>query len=361
MYKLYTNCVVVDGYLRSAIYDLQTEDFDLISPEFSCLLKNREGFSESDIAVNNLMDEFLLLSQKNYFFKQKNYPLDLFPELSNDFFHSSRITSLIITISAWFKFSKLSLAQFVDEFNVKSVVFIDDKDSEAYMLTTLLKELKFSTVTTIEIILSFIDESCLNYSKLDEDRISKIIIYGKDADSLLNLGSILLINKKGTFNDRSLYHQNPNYFNVNKLLYLESINRNNYFSDKLYINSEGYLFNTPETPNVLIHLSALKNNQDVYPIVESENYTKLSAVKKDFCDVCSYCEFRYMCIDNRLPLKRNNNEWYHEIECNYNPFIALWEGEEGYLSLKDCLITSDAKGFLIDEGYLEKLINEIWK
>lgn len=361
MYKLYANCIVVDGYLRSVIYDLQLEDFDFVSREFSFLLKRKEGFSESDIVNSNLTDEFLVLKQKKYFFDTKNHSLDLFSDLSLDFSDSSRIGVLIINVSAWCRFSNLSLAQFVDEFNVKSVVFIDDENCEEFMLMALLNELKFTTVTTIEIILSFIEKHDFDYSKLEEDRISKIVIYGQKKESIQNHDNILVVYKHGSFDKRKLFHQHPNYFNVNKPLYLESINRNNYFSDKLYINSEGNILNTPEKQDVLNHLSLLSNNEDIYPILESENYRELSFAKKDFCDVCRYCEFRYMCVDNRLPLKRNNNEWYHEIECNYNPFIALWEGEEGYLSLKDCLIISDAKGFLIDEDYLEKLVNKIWK
>jgi hypothetical protein len=62
-----------------------------------------------------------------------------------------------------------------------------------------------------------------------------------------------------------------------------------------------------------------------------------------------------MCVDNRVPIERKSNEWYNSLECNYNPYIGKWEGEEGYLSLADCGVISNEKGFIIDHEKVQKI------
>ena len=83
-------------------------------------------------------------------------------------------------------------------------------------------------------------------------------------------------------------------------------------------------------------------------------------MKKDETDVCKDCEFRHMCVDNRLPYERSPNEWYHKIECNYNPYIAKWEGEEGYRTLAECGVISNEEGFSIDHEKIAEINEELW-
>lgn len=40
---------------------------------------------------------------------------------------------------------------------------------------------------------------------------------------------------------------------------------------------------------------------------------------------CKDCEFRYMCPDNRIPLKKDNNTYYHDNSCNYDPYSNIWQ------------------------------------
>ena len=67
-----------------------------------------------------------------------------------------------------------------------------------------------------------------------------------------------------------------------------------------------------------------------------------------------------MCVDNRLPYKRKENEWFHKIECKYNPYIAKWEGEEGYQTLEECGVLSNEKGFSIDHEKIAKINAVLW-
>lgn len=78
-------------------------------------------------------------------------------------------------------------------------------------------------------------------------------------------------------------------------------------------------------------------------------------------NICQNCEFRHVCIDNRLPKKREGDGmWYHTTECNYNPYIAKWKGEEGYRTLTECGVKSDETGFSIDHERIAKINEELW-
>ena len=67
-----------------------------------------------------------------------------------------------------------------------------------------------------------------------------------------------------------------------------------------------------------------------------------------------------MCVDNRLPHKRKENEWYHKTECNYNPYIAKWEEEEGYKTLKECGVVSNENEFSINHDKIAEINKDIW-
>ena len=58
------------------------------------------------------------------------------------------------------------------------------------------------------------------------------------------------------------------------------------------------------------------------------------------CDkiiVCKDCEFRYICTDCRIFIKDNNNIYSQPLHCNYNPYIAKWEGESEYIPVEQSL------------------------
>ena len=93
--------------------------------------------------------------------------------------------------------------------------------------------------------------------------------------------------------------------------------------------------------------------KDLKNITNSKNFQRSWNVIKDITDVCRNCEFRYMCVDNRPVYKRvSDSLYYHKEECNYNPFISKWRGQENYLTLKECGIISDENGFKLNKKQL---------
>lgn len=60
-------------------------------------------------------------------------------------------------------------------------------------------------------------------------------------------------------------------------------------------------------------------------IISLPKCSNLWNITKDQIEVCKNCEFRYICPDNRIPLKRKENDYYHQTDCNYDPYKNKWK------------------------------------
>jgi radical SAM protein with 4Fe4S-binding SPASM domain len=150
------------------------------------------------------------------------------------------------------------------------------------------------------------------------------------------------------------YLKSKTEFASNISLFSESQNYHTYFNRKLYIGPTGEIKNAPETEQVFGYIQDITEDE-LKEIISSPHFQKYWFVHKGLIDVCKECEFRHMCVDNRVPIERKSNEWYNSLECNYNPYIGKWEGEEGYLSLADCGVISNEKEFIIDHEKVRKI------
>jgi hypothetical protein len=137
----------------------------------------------------------------------------------------------------------------------------------------------------------------------------------------------------------------PEQFYPEIELYKESLVQNTFYHGKLLIDTE---FTNYSDITFTKKTSASDN-------------AFLSNVRKDEVDVCRQCEFRYMCIDSSIILKRKNGTFYRENPCEYNPFIAKWVYEKDYYSLEECGVLCNTQGFEIDHSGLNQIINSLYE
>ena len=100
--------------------------------------------------------------------------------------------------------------------------------------------------------------------------------------------------------------------------------------------------------------------QELRSTIETKEFQHYWNVKKDDSSVCSDCEFRYACMDRRIPEPRLVLGWFHATECPYNPYICKWQGEEGYRTLAECGVVSNAEDFSIDHERIAAINAELW-
>jgi hypothetical protein len=155
--------------------------------------------------------------------------------------------------------------------------------------------------------------------------------------------------------EKSIYN-----FTINISTFTESQNHNVYYNRKLYIDEFGKVKNAPECKEGFGSILKIKNETTILKIINSEKFQQYWYLGKDKCDVCSDCEFRYMCVDNRNPILRVDKSCYYQSECNYNPYIAKWKGEDGYKTLNECGVISNETGYSIDKKRLKAINKKTW-
>jgi SPASM domain peptide maturase of grasp-with-spasm system len=116
-------------------------------------------------------------------------------------------------------------------------------------------------------------------------------------------------------------------------LYSEAIQFNTCLNCKASIDTDGEIKNCPSMKK------SFGNYREVslLEIVKKPEFKKLWTVKKDDIEVCRDCEFRYICTDCRVFIKNLDNIFSQPLYCTYNPYIARWKGEEGYIPVEESL------------------------
>ena len=130
-------------------------------------------------------------------------------------------------------------------------------------------------------------------------------------------------------------------------MYTESLHFNSYYNRKIFINLQGDVSAGPLCESFFGNVN--EQGFDWNTVLKHKDVKEIWELSKDKISVCNNCEFRHMCVDSRVPQKHSNGtEWYHATECNYNPFIAKWKGDEGYKTLLESGITVEKEGLSID-------------
>jgi SPASM domain peptide maturase of grasp-with-spasm system len=145
-------------------------------------------------------------------------------------------------------------------------------------------------------------------------------------------------------------------FSVDKDLFMETHFHNVCLNRKLCIDHKGNIKNCLSMDQIFGNIF----EDDVEQIVNSPDFQKLWHIKKDEIDVCKDCEFRYICTDCRCFIKDSNNIYSQPAKCGYNPYIAKWQNEDGYVPVEECGKYSKETGFVPDDKKIKELNNKIW-
>ncbi len=172
-----------------------------------------------------------------------------------------------------------------------------------------------------------------------------------------NKTSSILVNDYNRF--RNPVSQSENFY-INISIFSESRDYNAYFNGKIYIDDQGLIKNAPETTLGFGNIDNIESVNQLREIVSLPEFQKYWRITNDKIDVCKDCEFRRMCISGGLPKQRANGSWFNTNECDYNPYIAKWKQEDGYLSLKESGVSVDDVNFNIDLYKLYSIIEKLW-
>lgn len=153
----------------------------------------------------------------------------------------------------------------------------------------------------------------------------------------------------------------PEKLMVNYKHFFEAFNYHNYFNKKLYIDNRGFIKNGLSNKKKFDNIDRI-NKDELIKIIDSRQFQYLWNVKKQNTLVCKDCEFRFMCVDPRVPKENANGDWYHEVECNYNPYISKWHNEDNFIKLSDSGVNISKTGKInINKKKVKEAFQKNWK
>ncbi len=355
-------CVPVKGYNRSLIIDLVRNNYFLI-PNFLLDVVKTDGiinFNEADdIEKIKQWIEFFL--EEEIIFEIENViDIHLFPEVSYEYHSSALLTSVIIHENL-----DLKVFQLFDNLWLKNFSIIFSK----FELETINRHLKLISKLEIDSITIYISEndpnlclSDLNKIKLPRQPLS-IYLFGCREYKKEKIQQNFLETDLYLFTDSFYSYVStmyPQKLAINNEHFFEAYNHHNYFNQKLYIDKEGKIKNGLNNKENFGNINSITKN-DFLEIIESKNFKRLWNIKKEDTLVCKDCEFRFMCVDPRVPKQNENGEWFHDRECNFNPYISKWFNEEGFKSLQESgVVLSEDGRISIDREKLKKVFESAW-
>jgi len=348
--KLFSNCVPVKGFSRSIIYDLQMQSYFYI-PNSICdeFLYGENKLSKE--TINKLPVGYVeLLKEKNVVF-ETNKP-ELFPLINFEFNSSSLITNIIVDIHD--NLNHELLIHSLNCFNSFVLIMNFDIKHSIEYLSSILKLYSDTKLKMVKCY--FYWNQTYNRDDLislyNEFPFSSFVVYNAPEGIILEFKETLVIQ----FDDIIDYNQDvyPWLFNVNLDLFSESQKLNSYFNRKLYIGKFGEIKNAPLSDEVFGHLQEIQKIEEFEAIINKPEFQKYWFANKDLIVVCKDCENRYMCVDPRVPKINENGAFFYEKMCLYNPYICMWSGEEGYVSIDECGRYSVENEFEVDISKVEE-------
>ena len=364
-----STCFAEKGFTRAILYDLQKFTYEVIPNSLAEFLENPLNWLDSKTFENRSEDEKAVIEEYLSYCLEQEYvteipntiPTQNFPKLNLNFEYPSVISNISISLNPNFIMDFTVIQNIILETKCYHLQIIVEKGFDLNLIKSYLKLIDTIGLRSIELIVEFQPE--FDYQKLIDlyNNIAFIFIYAAPTSEFLQKANFGLHQIFTSEKDFAITHQKSlNFFNVNITLYTESQKHNTYFNRKLHIAANGDIKNAPLNSEVFGNIHQVKQASDILDIVKSKEFQKYWYVHKGMIDVCKDCEFRHMCVDNRIPIKRNDADYFMETECNYNPYIAKWQGEKGYNILKECGITSNKDGFSLNRKKLIAINKELW-
>ena len=349
-FKLYANCILVRGIKNSLIYDLYLGRYYTLPEELAVLLEELESNSyentlkihhEYQSEITSFCEELIELGYADWFRKEE---LNLYVKMNLDWDYPAQITNIIV--------------EHENEQVIKDVLFICDE-----LLTHAVLIKHKGKINNLLLRLKCFDDSIVSQIEIITDNFIFQDLKNKDSVRLKNIWVKNFNKKNQVVNEKIKALSKRRYFKQERPrmdLFTESQKHHAYFNRKLYIGTKGEIKNAPECEEEFGNINEIKNIEDLKTIISSSEFQKYWLVHKEMCDVCKDCEFRHMCVDNRVPSQRKDGSWYHQQECNYNPYISKWKGEEGYQNLRDIGVVSDKKIYHRDDEKITAINEVLW-
>lgn len=322
---LYPNCILVRGYLRSVICDLQFSVFEYIPNDLYDIIQNDLGNNIKDIyryyGKNNhkVLDGYVNLLLKRRFAFLSDLYIQLPPLISRTdgeekFSHAVIEVGVKTTIEdfVWYKSVLESLGIWALQIVVNNVY-----DLSAYMI-----EFEDSIIQYLEVVLDkevFVKNKMFFYNK----RIKKVIVYGCTTNDSFTSSSYEIVNRmESLLSMKDLCGDvDHDTFKINIPFYKDYLKGNTCLLGKICITESGDVKRCFFLPDIYGNLRKDKT----FSFLSNPFFRQIALIKKTDIEKCKDCEHRAMCVDCRCHIKEIDNVFSAPAFCSYDPYTAKWK------------------------------------
>lgn len=265
---------------------------------------------------------FSFLFEKEFIFFS-NIKSSFFPKYENEFFRPYNISTLVTDFKLYHRSYVNIIRDSINKAKVECLV-IRIIDSRFDDILNILQEFNDISTRTIHLFIS--ENTEFNISKVSElfrsnNRISLIIKISKEEESQEKFERGTFINLNEDIINNSFVYKEEAEFSPNLDLFMESQTYNTFHNKRVYINSNGEVFRHESDTNQFGNIK----NIDLMDVLVKPDFNKYWKISKDSIEICKDCEFRYMCIDNRVPIEKNKDSLFEfSTPCNYSPYTSEW-------------------------------------
>lgn len=351
--NLFASCIISIGYSRSAIFDLQRNDYWFISNDWGIFLDRQRYFKKSD-AIKRLPDlsaeevnEFIsfLLDEEIAFLSEEDVS-DKFPPLSTEF----KVPNPVETLSYEIEIDHPYFP--IDIINDMLVNYVVIHTETPFDILSHLRQYENTRIKGIQVVMDYDFAKTLQLKPL--------------IDEVLRIHCIVIRNarktKQETYKGTLIQYigdEEPELnhcFRINQRLYLESLHYHTYYHRRVHLTKDKDIKNAYDTEKQFGNLAS----ESLDKVIKTKDFQQLGMVKKSHTDICRDCEFAPVCVDKRTIKRRGDGIWFSPQECTYNPYICKETGEKGYYNLEDCGIYSTNSGFRIEVDLFIEMKARAW-
>jgi SPASM domain peptide maturase of grasp-with-spasm system len=361
VYRLNNDCIPVKGARRSAIYDLKHLTHYFIPNTLLELLSQNSVFSTKEwvnyCGINNadVIDSYILYLKRNSLINSLPKKIIL-KDLS--LYKRVDLSFCNAIVRSKTCFLPIEILEKLVEANIKYLQLVVIKECIISDLQALLSSVN-----------SFISVELFIRTHISEDLLIKLV------DDFVNVKAIFLFNSATERVIQNAHPEMGNLYFINEDI--ENLSCGYVCKEYFCVNTEmlavSKTFNSCLFGKISIDENDLISNclfsgekygkyreSDFKNLIKNKGFTKHWNITKDQIDVCKDCEFRHMCTDCRIFIKDPENIYSQPAKCTYNPYIAKWQGEDGYVPVEKCGTYTRETGFVVNHERVAELNKQLW-
>ena len=369
IYRLFSPCIAVRGWRRSLIADLNRHQSFYIPNDLVKVLDYGYSRPWKDV-VHHFGEENREALESYYDYLNRNeliFELDchergLFPKFSLDWDFPSLCSNAILDWNENSAYNMVAAIQRLSEINcchLQLRFFSDIGIEKVKELLSVCQELDFNT---IQLAFRFDASAEQDYEPLFDMcwKLAKVEVFSAPYDRIVpKMGNLCLL---AFYQSKSLEVKqcgcvSKDYFVTETNHFTEAQHHNTCLNRKICIDANGDIRNCPAMKKSYGNI----RDTTLKEAIEKPCFQDCWTISKDQIDVCKDCEFRYMCTDCRAFIKDPENPYSQPAKCTYNPYICLWEGQDGYVPVEECGMYNRETGFVPDKKKIAELNRRVWE